>query len=709
MAPKCRILVAAILCLQCGTLANTNVCAEAGNQCDISPLEGSDDVTGHALIATRVVRHKVDGIQVPPPVASEAVLSSPLRTHAQQVAAVEELRALVARQGTVTKEQLHQLLDMTTAALAQQVDSAGMQPSALLDANATQPAGVKSTGDALRDQREFEKGFLQNGDDDESLVFPKRKKNEKKEEQEKPVDTLTYDEKEPVNMKHVLSTYVVVPLAFVFLVIFTLSNIMEKFEITFIPESGIIIVIGFMLGTFMKIYGHFDFFEDPDKFAEFNSAILNLILLPIIIFASGWALRRQDFLSQLPYILLFAMGGVALSTVVIACLIHLTGSMELHSVGMWRTAFAYASLISATDPVATLSTYAKLKVDPLLNIMVFGESIINDAVAVVLFGVFNSDHYMVSSNGHDLEGLYLLGSIVWGVLKIFFSSALLGVFLGIGYTLIAHWADMRHNKKGQILVILCTCYLTYALAESCHMSGIIAEMFAALIMGVYMRPHLSSEGSLLATFFVKQLATLADAAVCLLIGVAVVQLTTKGWYFGLWTMLFCLVGRCASVFPVGLLVNMIKQMVGKANRVPEDGWNTLSSQHMFMMWHAGLRGAIAMALALELGPWVDEIDGSGTRRALQSATFLILGVFLLIFGGSTAACLNYLGIPTGCDLALDHLSKTEDMGPVRGCLKAMDKKILSPLLVGKEKFHEQAEEEKDVEDLLKDVKRYGNY
>merc|ERR1719487_3128584 len=150
-----------------------------------------------------------------------------------------------------------------------------------------------------------------------------------------------------------------------------------------------------------------------------------------------------------------------------------------------------------------------------------------------------------------------------------------------------------------------------------------------------MRPHLSSEGSLLATFFVKQLAVLADAAVCLLIGVGTVQLTTKGWYFGLWVMLFCLVGRCASVFPVGWVVNWIKTMVGKANGVPPDGWNCLSPQHMFMMWHAGLRGAIAMALSLELGKWVDVIDGDGTRRALQTATFLILCTFLLIFGGST--------------------------------------------------------------------------
>merc|ERR1719443_678511 len=103
------------------------------------------------------------------------------------------------------------------------------------------------------------------------------------------------------------------------------------------------------------------------------------------------------------------MVGVAISTVVVAGLIYATGSF--HGVTSLRTAFAYASLISATDPVATLSTYSKLKVDPLLNIMVFGESVINDAVAIVLFNVFNADDYMVDFKGRAVTGAKLFFNI----------------------------------------------------------------------------------------------------------------------------------------------------------------------------------------------------------------------------------------------------------------------------------------------------------
>lgn len=316
---------------------------------------------------------------------------------------------------------------------------------------------------------------------------------------------------------------------------------------------------------------------------------------------------------------------------------------------------------------------------------------------------------MVDSKGRAVTGVRLFANITGGILKIFCSSTLLGIGLGMIYTLIAHWADMRHNKKGAILNIFASCYLTYALAESCGMSGIIATMFAALLMGVYMRPHLSQEGSLLATFFVKQLATLADAAVCLLIGVSVVNLTIKGWYFGLWTMLFCLVGRAFAVFPVGWVCNITKEMVGRASGVPAQGWNLLSPQHMFMMWHAGLRGAIALALSLELGQWVDDMDGPGTRRALQTATFFLICAFLLVFGGSTQFCLDRLGIEIRKDHPSDHLSKTEapmGLGPMRGFLKWLDSQILSPVLLGREVNHAHSEEEKDVEDLLKSVIRW---
>lgn len=499
-------------------------------------------------------------------------------------------------------------------------------------------------------------------------------------------------EKETADEAHIFAKYIVVPIAAVFFIVYNVSTLMEKFEITAVPESGVVIGIGMGLGWLMKKYTSLEFFENQEAWAELNTLMLNFMLLPIIIFASGWSLRRHDFYSQLPYILLFAVGGTAVSTCCVAGMMHVTGL----AIG-WRTAFVYASLISATDPVATLTTYSKLEVEPLLNIMVFGESTINDAVAIVLFKIFNSNDLMEDpATGDQLPLSYkLVGNISWGIFKTFFGSLCFGVALGMLYTVIARFADMRQNKKGQILVIFVSCYLTYGLAETLHFSGIIAVTFTSLIMGVYMRPHLSTEGTVMTTFFVKQIATLADSAVFLVVGVSFVHLSFHGLNLGIYVGLFCLVARLIATVPTAYLVNGLKAARGAAAGQPIADWNLLEPKHIFMMWHAGLRGGIALALAWELGPWVDIVEGKvGYRNSLHSATFLIIIVFLVVFGGSTSACLNYFKIAMGEEYPEDHLSKSETSGlGIRGITHYLDTRVFTPLLIG----HEMAKQHKEDE------------
>lgn len=128
-------------------------------------------------------------------------------------------------------------------------------------------------------------------------------------------------------------------------------------------------------------------------FTVVDATLLNLILLPIIIFEGGWSVNLPNFMAQFPYILIFAILGTIIT-------IGLLGTMSwtsakylgLHPMTGFRANFAFASLISATDPVATLTTFAQLQIadrQPLLNTLVFGESMINDAVAIVFFNAFN--------------------------------------------------------------------------------------------------------------------------------------------------------------------------------------------------------------------------------------------------------------------------------------------------------------------------------
>merc|ERR1719265_1553711 len=157
-----------------------------------------------------------------------------------------------------------------------------------------------------------------------------------------------------------------------------------------------IIVQGVLLGLALKYWADSSFMKDPTFRCEMSIELLNLVFLPILMFESGWSVRRLDFISQFPYIMIFAVIGTLISTFVIGMLIYKSGQMGYHNISHYRGAFVVASLISTTDPVATLATYSHLQVDPLLNIIVFGEAAINDAVGIVVFSIVNDDKIMAS-------------------------------------------------------------------------------------------------------------------------------------------------------------------------------------------------------------------------------------------------------------------------------------------------------------------------
>jgi sodium/hydrogen exchanger 8 len=414
-------------------------------------------------------------------------------------------------------------------------------------------------------------------------------------------------------------------------------------------------------------------------FGAINSCVLNLLLLPLIIFESGWSLRRQDFLSQIAYILLFAIMGTLISVAVVAAILKFVTGWHL------QTVLIYASLISAVDPVATLSTYGALKVEPLLNTLVFGESVINDAVAIALFNALNAAgkaNCESISDDHDRQTMIQMApQISLDVLWIMSGSLTLGVMLGILYCLIIRFAHLQHNAVLETLYIVISCFFTYALAHAVNLSGIIAVLFCSILMNVYAKRSLSKEGAELSGFLLKQMATLADMGVFLFCGAAVV-LVHDATEFAAWVMFACLVGRAVAVFPLGALTNCLKKATGHARGISEEDMNLVSCKHLFMMWHAGLRGGIALVLCLELGAWIDVLEGEGTRQRLRNATFITIFVFLLVFGGSTQAFLKMMGIPMGKESDTSLLFKKEAPRFVQVFVDRIHNEILLPVLVG---------------------------
>lgn len=129
---------------------------------------------------------------------------------------------------------------------------------------------------------------------------------------------------------------------------------------------------------------------------------------------------QGNFFANIGSILLFAILGTTISALVVGGGVYLMGLADLVYRLNFVESFAFGSLISAVDPVATLAIFQALDVDPVLNMLVFGESILNDAVAIVLTST------VVESSRPEMAMMSTSEQFVHGVqrfLVMFFGSA----------------------------------------------------------------------------------------------------------------------------------------------------------------------------------------------------------------------------------------------------------------------------------------------
>ena len=124
--------------------------------------------------------------------------------------------------------------------------------------------------------------------------------------------------------------------------------------------------------------------------------------------------------------------------------------------------------LSATDPVTILAIFNVYKVEPKLYTVIFGESILNDAIAIVLFET--AQRYRDGGASESLTFLSLFEAI--GIfLGVFFGSLAIGVAVGIGTALTLKYTMVRRFPKIESCLIVLIAYASYFFSNGVHMSG----------------------------------------------------------------------------------------------------------------------------------------------------------------------------------------------------------------------------------------------
>lgn len=374
--------------------------------------------------------------------------------------------------------------------------------------------------------------------------------------------------------------------------------------------------------------------NDMLRKVTFDPEVFFNILLPPIIFHAGYSLKKRHFFRNLGSILTYAFIGTAVSCFVIGNLMY--GVVKLMQVVgqlmdkvYYTDCLFFGAIISATDPVTVLAIFNELHADGDLYALLFGESVMNDAVAIVLSSSIVA-YQPSGENSHKFDASALFKSI--GVfIGIFSGSFLMGAATGVVTALVTKFTKLHCFPLLETALFFLMSWSTFLLAEACGFTGVVAVLFCGITQAHYTYNNLSEESTKRSKQLFEVLHFLAENFIFSYMGLALFtfqnHVFSPIFIIGAFVSIF--IGRALNIYPLSFLLNL-----GRRHKI--------SGNFQHMMMFAGLRGAMAFALAIR-------DTATYARQMMFSTTLLIVFFTVWVFGGGTTPMLSWLHIRVGVD------------------------------------------------------------
>lgn len=369
-----------------------------------------------------------------------------------------------------------------------------------------------------------------------------------------------------------------------------------------IPESCLVIVLGVVIGGLMEAMGI------SDIVPTFSSRTFFLFMLPPIVLEAGYFLQDRAFFDNIGTILLYAVVGTIFNAFTVGLSLYgVSGSIGWNLKLMHTLTFS--TLIAAVDPVAVLAVFEEIHVNVMLYILVFGESLLNDAVTVVLYHLFEA------LAGFDVVAYkeILLGFASFFVVSI--GGTLMGLLWGLITAFVTKYTD--HVRVIEPIFVFVMSYLAYLTAELFHLSGIMSIVTCAIIMKPYVELNISRKSHTTIKYFLKMLSSSSETLIFMFLGVRVVS-WPHVWNtsFVFVTLIFILLFRALGVVILTFFANK--------NRL-----NKLSAVDQFIMSYGGIRGAVSFSLAILLA------EEHFPMKNMFVTTTIVIVLFTVFFQGMT--------------------------------------------------------------------------
>lgn len=368
-------------------------------------------------------------------------------------------------------------------------------------------------------------------------------------------------------IEHVITAFVV--LLLLALVARPISKLIR------LPYTSVLVVTGFVASEIIVFAG-----LDTGIRADNYQALIFYVFIPVLVFEAGYKIDKQQLLENIFPILFLAIVGMLLTCVLTAVLLFYGIGHE--SGFPWIAALLCAALLAATDPVAVVAKLKEVNAPERLSVLLEGESLFNDATAIVLFGLFLS---MALMPAEQLN----VSNAVLGFATVFLGGVVCGSIIGYVAGLIQRFTDALTYG----LLTLVVAYGSYLLAEFLHVSGVMSTLMASVVMSSLAQKYDTDFNMSVSNHLWDVVGHVANTIVFLVMGVVItVSMFEERWLAMLIAVVAVLVARALSVYGGLLLIRPLQT-------------TPVGSRYQAVITWGGLRGAITLALALSLPTSLD--------------------------------------------------------------------------------------------------------
>jgi len=362
----------------------------------------------------------------------------------------------------------------------------------------------------------------------------------------------------------------------------------------------------------------------------FDPQFILVLVLPPVLYQTALLTSWRDFKANIRPIGLLAVGLVIATTLAVGAALKFVAPDI-----PWAAAFVLGAIVSPPDAVAATAILTRLNVPRRVVTILEGESLVNDAsglvlykfaVAAVLTGTFSLRDASVEFVGVAIAGI-LIGIVV-GRIFISIHRYLRDVFI-------------------EVLMTFAVPYIAYILAESLHVSGVLAVVAAGLVRGRYAPEIVSAEMRIIARSVWKLFVFLLTSLVFILIGLQLSGILGRltGYSAGdlmLYATLVSVVAiavRFAWIYPATWLPRLVSARLRERDPTPTE-------QELFIMSWCGMRGIVSLAAALALPLALEGGAPFPGRDLIVFLTFVVIAVTLVVQGLTLGPLIRVLRVGT---------------------------------------------------------------